>query len=237
MSDGAQTGTFAVVGLFKEPQVIIDAANQIRPKKLGRLEAYSPYPVHGLDHAIGLGESRLGMLVMGMGVLGFSGDGTMTRLADRTGGEDDMGRVNAYRLTMEAIDDSPLVGNGLGTFLPAFRVYRDAGLSGSAVWDYAHNVYLETAMDLGLPGTIVFHLGFVSILVVCLRGLALRRRDHIHPATAISALVLLGAHGLVDFSPQTPAVAMTLALLLGVGYAQSWPTQDRSDPADSSENA
>lgn len=70
MSDGAATGTFAVVGLFSEPQAILDAANKIRPKKLGRLEAYSPYPVHGLDHAVGIGKSRLGALVMGMGVLG-----------------------------------------------------------------------------------------------------------------------------------------------------------------------
>jgi mono/diheme cytochrome c family protein len=70
MSEGAATGTFAVVGLFSEPKAILDAANQIRPKKLGRLEAYSPYPVHGLDHAVGIGKSRLGALVMGMGVLG-----------------------------------------------------------------------------------------------------------------------------------------------------------------------
>jgi len=175
------------------------------------------------------------VLVVGMVALSFSGDATMTRLTERTGGEDDMGRINAYRLTMEAIDDSPLVGNGLGTFPPAFRVYRDISLSEPKVWDYAHNVHLETAMDLGLPGTIVFYLSFASILVVCPRGIARRRRDHVYPATAISALVLLGAHGLVDFSPQTPAVAMTLALLLGVGYAQSWPTHDRSDPADSSE--
>jgi mono/diheme cytochrome c family protein len=70
MTDGARAETFAVVGLFSEPSAIIDAANKIRPQKLGRLEAYSPYPVHGLDQAIGLGKSRLGALVMGMGILG-----------------------------------------------------------------------------------------------------------------------------------------------------------------------
>jgi len=70
MGSDAQAGTFAVVGLFSKPDAIIAAANTIRPQKLGRLEAYSPYPVHGLDHAIGLGKSRLGALVMGMGVAG-----------------------------------------------------------------------------------------------------------------------------------------------------------------------
>jgi mono/diheme cytochrome c family protein len=72
MSEAARANTFAVIGLFSEPKAIIDAANTIRPRKLGRLEAYTPYPVHGLDHAVGLGKSRLGALVMVMGVLGTS---------------------------------------------------------------------------------------------------------------------------------------------------------------------
>ena len=64
------SGTFAVLGLFSDAHKIVDAAKQIRPRKLGRLEAYTPYPVHGLDRAIGLAPSRLGRLVMFMGVLG-----------------------------------------------------------------------------------------------------------------------------------------------------------------------
>ena len=62
--------TFAVLGLFSDAHKIVEAAKQIRPRKLGRLEAYTPYPVHGLDRAIGLEPSRLGRLVMLMGVLG-----------------------------------------------------------------------------------------------------------------------------------------------------------------------
>jgi mono/diheme cytochrome c family protein len=61
---------FAVLGLYSDAQKIVDAANKIRPRKLGRLEAYTPYPVHGLDRAIGLAPSRLGIPVMVMGLLG-----------------------------------------------------------------------------------------------------------------------------------------------------------------------
>jgi hypothetical protein len=63
-------GTFAVLGLYTDAQKIVDAAKQIRPRKLGRLEAYTPYPVHGLDKAVGLPPSPLGKLVLGMGILG-----------------------------------------------------------------------------------------------------------------------------------------------------------------------
>jgi mono/diheme cytochrome c family protein len=61
---------FAVLGIFSDAQKIVDAAKQIRPRKLGRLEAYTPYPVHGLDRALGLGPSNLGKLVMAMGLAG-----------------------------------------------------------------------------------------------------------------------------------------------------------------------
>jgi mono/diheme cytochrome c family protein len=64
------SGPFAVLGLFPDAPKILAAARQIQPRKLGRLEAYTPYPVHGLDRAIGLGPSRLGRLVLLMGVLG-----------------------------------------------------------------------------------------------------------------------------------------------------------------------
>jgi mono/diheme cytochrome c family protein len=70
MSNATSPGTFAVLGLYTDAHKIIEAAKQIRPRKLGRLEAYTPYPVHGLDKAVGLPPSPLGKLVMGMGLLG-----------------------------------------------------------------------------------------------------------------------------------------------------------------------
>jgi cytochrome c5 len=61
---------FAVVGLFSRPDKILAAAKQLRSRKLGRLEAYTPYPVHGLDSALGMEPSGLGKMVLAMGVLG-----------------------------------------------------------------------------------------------------------------------------------------------------------------------
>jgi mono/diheme cytochrome c family protein len=64
------TNTFAVLGLYTDADKILDAAKQLRQRKLGRLEAYTPYPVHGLDRALGLPPSKLGAWVMGMGLAG-----------------------------------------------------------------------------------------------------------------------------------------------------------------------
>lgn len=162
----------------------------------------------------------------GTAVLGMSGEGTFSRLADMDVQVGDRDRAELYRIALQAIKDAPLTGHGIGAFAAAFRMYRETTLSAPTVWDYAHNVHLEMAMDLGLPAAVLLYIAFLTILGICLRGLLRRRRDQIYPATALAVAVLLGLHGLVDFSAQMPAIAVTLAFLLGLGFAQSWRTSD-----------
>ncbi|MFH2202252.1 MAG: quinol:electron acceptor oxidoreductase subunit ActD [Elusimicrobiota bacterium] len=64
---------FAVVGMFDDAQSLIDAARKLKGKPGGRLEAYSPYPVHGIEDALGLRRSPLAGMVLVMGALGAVG--------------------------------------------------------------------------------------------------------------------------------------------------------------------
>ncbi len=59
-----------VVGLFESADALMAAIPRLRAKKLGNLEAYTPYPIHGIDDALGLRRSPLGAMVMVMGILG-----------------------------------------------------------------------------------------------------------------------------------------------------------------------
>ena len=59
-----------VLGLYENADALMKGIHAVRPKKLGRLEAYSPYPIHGIDDALGLRRSPLGAMVMVMGILG-----------------------------------------------------------------------------------------------------------------------------------------------------------------------
>ena len=61
---------FAVLGLFDSADALLAAIPKVKARKLGRLEAYTPYPVHGLDEALELRRSPLGGMVLGMGILG-----------------------------------------------------------------------------------------------------------------------------------------------------------------------
>lgn len=61
---------FTVLGLFETPDELMAAIPKVKAKGLGKLEAYTPYPLHGLDEALGLRRSPLGGMVMVAGFLG-----------------------------------------------------------------------------------------------------------------------------------------------------------------------
>ena len=61
---------FAVVGLFDSAHALLDAIAPVRAAKLGRVEAYTPYPVHGIEAALGLRRSPLAGMVLVAGALG-----------------------------------------------------------------------------------------------------------------------------------------------------------------------
>jgi len=62
--------TFAVLGLFESADALMTAIPKVKARKLGRLESYTPYPIHGMDEALELRRSPLGGMVLVMGVLG-----------------------------------------------------------------------------------------------------------------------------------------------------------------------
>jgi len=61
---------FGVLGLFDSADALMAAIPKVRARNLGRVEAYTPYPIHGMDEALGLRRSPLAGMVMVMGALG-----------------------------------------------------------------------------------------------------------------------------------------------------------------------
>jgi mono/diheme cytochrome c family protein len=66
------TEVFSVLGLFDSPDALMQAIPKMRERRLGHLEAYTPYPVHGLDRALGQRRSPVGGMVFVMGLLGVA---------------------------------------------------------------------------------------------------------------------------------------------------------------------
>jgi O-antigen ligase len=162
-------------------------------------------------------RATIAFVVVGIVFYAASGQGIDARLGSTDiAGEE---RPLVYQLTIRAISDQPLFGTGLGSFEDVFRLYRSAKVL--SVYDYAHDTYLETALELGVPSLILLALSIGAAIIECARGVRVRRRDLIYPCIGVGVSGLVWTHALVDFSIQIPAVAVSYAMLMGIAVAQS----------------
>ncbi len=62
-----------VLGEFGEPGDCVDAARKLREGGVSGLDAYSPYPLHGIDEALELPRSKVPLVALTGGVSGALG--------------------------------------------------------------------------------------------------------------------------------------------------------------------
>lgn len=62
-----------VVGFYDEPESLIEAAAKVRDSEYKHFDCYTPYAVHGLEHAQGLPRSKVPYVT---GVFAFTGTAT-----------------------------------------------------------------------------------------------------------------------------------------------------------------
>lgn len=136
----------------------------------------------------------------------------------------DQTRQMLWSAAMRMIQDSPLLGLGLGSYQSAYPMYSDVTMR--FVMDKAHNDYLELAAGWGLPAAILWLSAIAWLVWLCTRGVLTRRRHRAYPMLAVGASVLVGVHSIFDFSLQMPAIAFTYASILGLGLAQAFSTRE-----------
>lgn len=61
---------FAITALFDSPDAIIHAAEEVAKAGYKQFDVNTPYPVHGMDRAMKLRQSRLGIFTFVFGLLG-----------------------------------------------------------------------------------------------------------------------------------------------------------------------
>jgi len=108
---------------------------------------------------------------------------TITNLEqDKTGSA--LGRYNDLRLALDVVAHNPIVGVGLGQDMIALNQAR-----GQSTWRSVHNVYLQYAVDLGVPGFLLF----AWLHLLCFRSAwAVEKRAHSDPALAPLATLAAG---------------------------------------------
>lgn len=169
------------------------------------------------------GLAAAGLLVAVLAALTV-GHGLIGRLSPETFARDE--RVQIWSLTLAMIREAPLTGHGLNTFADLFQMYRPETLQHSYL--RAHSTYLELAMEWGIPAAVLWFTGLALIGVQLVRGVLIRRQNVIFPLLALAAFTQAATHAALDFSFQTPANAVTLAVLLGLGLAQSYRSGEQT---------
>jgi len=132
-------------------------------------------------------------------------------------------RWQASRVAVRALPDAGLLGFGPGTFRVVFPIYNRGGsdqLPGT--WRFLHEDYLQTLLEWGWIGGILWALLFFGGITVSIRGYkehARRewtpRRRVLQPLVTI-ALIGVALHALVDFPGQIESIELYVATYLGL---------------------
>lgn len=162
----------------------------------------------------------LAALVVGLAAYGYGPQ----RAAALLSLDDPLGIALALRLDMWSralamLRDMPLTGIGLNTFpLIQYQFYPGFLLGPEP---HAHNLFLQTALDLGLPGL----LAFLAVLAACARALhkaydAAADRDVRALLLGLAGSVLAYlTYGLLDTTPWGSRAQLALWAVLGAGAA------------------
>ena len=137
-------------------------------------------------------------------------------------------RDEVVRDSIPMILDYPVFGMGGGSFYSSFSQYQ-AGLY-SGFYDHAHNDYIQFSVELGLPitlllGAMVLYCFFISLNTIRKRKTPLYQGVSFGCAVAIIHMLL---HSTVDFSLQSPAIALLFISILSLALISANLKRERS---------
>jgi O-antigen ligase len=147
-------------------------------------------------------------------------------------------RFLVQQATCKMIPQAGWLGYGPGTFctmFPCFSGYLGDKVSG--LWVYAHEDYLQTVVEYGYLGALVWALFFFGGLAKALRGSFshhLRSNDRIECRGATLALAGIALHSLFDFPLQVYSIQLYVMVFLAFAWTRTGraSSQEKTSPAE-----
>ncbi len=144
-----------------------------------------------------------------------------------------VGRFELWNRALSMLQDFPFTGIGLGRFQDIIvRMYPVFLNSTSAPLPHAHNLYLQTGVDYGLPGLVAF-LGLVTsalgVGVIALQRTRGLTQNWLAVGALAGYLVYL-VHGLVDAVAVSTKVSFIVWFLLALMVLLSKQNRNRESP-------
>jgi len=137
-------------------------------------------------------------------------------------------RWQVSRVAVRALPDAGLFGFGPGTFRVVFPTYNGNGSNQvRGVWRFLHQDYLQTLLEWGWIGGILWALLFFGGITVGIRSYKTYARREWTPRRrvlqplAIVALLGVALHALVDFPIQIESIQLYVATYLGICWGST----------------
>jgi O-antigen ligase len=139
---------------------------------------------------------------------------------------DENPRLQAVKAALNILPDAGFFGLGPGTFRAAFPHYTaHLGDSIAGIWRYTHNDYLQTAIEWGAWGAIVwavlFFWGLGRCFACCRAATRAKTRDRLALFCGGLSLAGVALHALVDFPLQIASLQLYTAAFLGMGWTSA----------------
>jgi len=125
-------------------------------------------------------------------------------------------RLTVWNFTLTIISDFPLFGSGLGTYASVYLAYEDRGKM--AIYDHAHNDYLEYLSDLGIIGLLLLLGGIIFIVIKAFSVWRIRGHPEVKGLAlgGIVAVINILIHSITDFNLQIPANILLFIVILSL---------------------
>jgi hypothetical protein len=144
-------------------------------------------------------------------------------------------RWYAFRVAMSGVPDARLCGFGPGTFRVVFPAYNiESANKAPGTWRFLHDDYLQTLLEWGWIGGILWALLFFGGITVGIRGyreharLEWTPRRRVLQPLVIIALLGVALHALVDFPLQIESIQLYVATYLGICWGSELWRNGRS---------
>lgn len=141
------------------------------------------------------------------------------------------GRVEAWTAALKGVSLRPLFGHGPGNWMGASSQTSDDPFTRTFFLhlQFAHQDFLQTAVELGLIAAVAWSLLFVGALVRLIKvRMQLGKKDRLMAVAAACALGAVLLQSLIDFPLQIPAIIYNCTVLCALIWAACCRPTDQS---------
>jgi len=164
--------------------------------------------------------TMLFIAILGMGIVILSGGNEfILRYIDKA--HSILYRIEMAKLCWRMFIDHPFLGHGINTFMSIYENYRDPTVYGMSGVSYAHNCYLQIAVETGIFSLLVFLWMIIALFVSSLRDIKRREEGLIKTAQIgfLAGLLAYLTHSAIETNLYSLPLAILFYYFLGVAIS------------------